>query len=118
MATPETFQTPISPQLVKMLKESGFYNDWKGMRLMHQTQKKQQTFCFYTLPNIADVRRWIYINHRIWIDDWTKFDENETYGYFITITKKGINYIRSPRNFKSPAESYLAAFEHTLNNLI
>jgi len=117
MATSETFQTPISLQLVKMLKESGFYNDWRGMRRMYQTQKKQQTFCFYTLPTIADVIKWIYINHRIWIEDWTTFDEDETYGYLI-ITKKGINYTRSPRNFKSSAESYLAAFEHTLNNLI
>lgn len=66
------------------------------------------------LPTIADVVMWFFEKHKIWISV-NATEELKSFWYEI----RGVGRIWfTGKNCESPEESYEAAFEYALNNLI
>lgn len=107
-----------------------FDNDWRdsfskrregelldGYYLAPLTEERKNVVI--VAPTIADVITWLYEKHGIWV--WIQpykdhsADNNEPYSAQMNVWKNGVTV---SKEFNTPTEAYLAAIEHTLNNLI
>ena len=108
--------TPINFETAKLLKEKGF-------RILSDFES--------SYPTIAEVVMWLYEKHGVWIS--TKGDDNKTFKYELhvwnwyepekTFRQGHVSFGNGvwdtdSEPFNSPTETYEAAIEYTLNNLI
>ena len=147
--------TPVSFPLAKLLKEKGFdekCNDFWVETLKHQlniprlgiedfeaqpprilsfspVEEYHITHCL--APTIAEVIRWLYEKHDIWIEVTTN-NNPQVRKEFVSFNARVIHRDRNIKfrvlmntqinkytePFNSPTEAYKAAIEYVLNNLI
>lgn len=75
------------------------------------------SFNFYFAPTIAEVVMWLYEKHGIWI--WVEQeDTTNEFQWLCRYENKGCCKDYDDKFYNSPTESYKAAIEYTLKNLI
>lgn len=119
----------VSFELAKLLTQKGFNNQCSNFytnprcKSISGNAATLDSRHIYYAPNIAEVVMWLYEKHGIWIScERTLEIENYVFGYTVY-------YGEAPQNdggvcadeeigFDSPEESYEAAIDYTLKNLI
>lgn len=108
--------TPVSFELHNLLKEKGFVCKESGSFWMNgfsYLKKNYNPITYQDKDNvatIAEVVMWLYEKHGIWIE--TCYWESDN------CFQWKIRSIFSKESFNQPIETYEAAIEYTLNNLI
>lgn len=122
--------TPVSFELAKLLKETGFDGETKSAFYTDGTKAycdptlvsgmgNTQGFMwwnrildYYAMPTIAEVVMWLYEKHGVWIGVILSC----TWGYALYNFSR--ERIHDDALFKSPTEAYEAAIKYTLENII
>lgn len=102
------------------------YNDTFYCEPYHMGDKGR-VYYYILAPNISDVVMWLYEKYNIWVEcywDTVNIKEENELNWYFAVSRVGD--IESPNigsrdlnlEFKFPIESYEAAIEYVLNNLI
>ncbi len=115
--------TPVSFEIAKLLTHTDFNQKSVNKGYMIATGEESSDYTIdyinakaIAAPTIADVVMWIYEKHGIWIISKKVNGLNK---WFAQIYNNNSNDLCDTNIINiSPTETYLAAIEHTLNNLI
>lgn len=119
--------TPVSFPIAKLLKEKGF--NVKTQKVFYPNGEECDYYPYDNLgennsyfwrPTISDVVMWLYEKDKIWITSEPFIKSDDIVVYIYKIFKNGYvdTISRASTGFNSLDQSYEAAIEYTLNNLI